>query len=128
MDSYASLRLALDTIDGLNKKNGDIKEKEKALDSENKKVKDKISKLETEKTEKKKERVRLYSVIVFLVLLLLSWVLYVGSKHKEAFTDFMSETLLWIPMVLGVLLTSLIKHPLDYLQYIKKIFKKKQTE
>lgn len=128
MDSYASLRLALDTIDGLNKKNGDIKEKEKALDSENKKIKDKISKLETEKTEKKKERVRLYSVIVFLVLLLLSWVLYVGIKHKEAFTDFMSETLLWIPMVLGVLLTSLIKHPLDYLQYIKKIFKKKQTE
>lgn len=112
--SYNSLRLALDTLS-------------RVLDTYNKSQKElKILR----KIEKKyhKVKIALYTfanIAVVSVLLLISYYIYLWLENKQLFIKMLSESLMWIPIAIGIAITAIV----SFLpKVIRKIFIKKNRE
>lgn len=139
IESNDSLKLCLATIDRLNKAYGDEKEQKNQISSEYKAAKDEIGSLKTEKSElenelsEKKKTMNFkfavqWSIIVFLAFMFVCLVFYYQSECNGTIKNYIYKTLLFSPVVIGVLVTTLIKKPMEFAQYIKDLFKgKKQS-
>lgn len=97
-DSYNSLSLALNTIDLMTKKYGQINNE--------------IVKLRNIKQEliSCKEKLRISITIASIsILLIVSYYIFLYLKDSELFKSMLMESLMWIPIVVGVAITSIVE-------------------